>query len=83
MIKNHRLLSRNFRKENRKTENGDVWRPEKFTCRIFIRDCLPNDPVNYVISTFPCIDISNMKILLKKVIWAKVQMNGVPKADTP
>ena len=68
-----------FRKKNQKTENGDIWRPEKFTCRVFLRGYLNDYPMKYVISTFPCIDMLNMKILLKKAIWAKAQMKGVPK----
>lgn len=35
--------------------------------------------MNYVISTFPCIDIPNMKILLKKAIWAKVRVKAFRK----
>ena len=48
-----------------------------------INDIMPSrstdEKISYVISTFPCIDMPNMQILLKKVIWAKVQMKGVPK----
>ena len=56
MIKKSWNIKWNFRKKNQKMKNGDMWRPEKFTYRVFTRGCLNNYSTNYFVSTFPYID---------------------------